>query len=184
MLKNNGLELIKIKSTVMPIEITKSLKEEIAERIKSDAYVVAYLDYKVLIGRFKNGEFEFYDNEQFEDRFVQRIRIFNKDIELYVWRTNDNSFKGRLRVDNESGEKTDVVDAYQVIFGTKAERLGDYSKLIEERGTELIVPFKDISINDKRKRLFLKTRNYIGYNQMYQAGYIDCRFLEIIDKAW
>ncbi len=183
MLENNGLKLKKIKSTVLPVNITKSLKQEISERIKSDAYVVAYLDYAVLIGKFKNDEFQFYNNEQFQDRFAQRIRIFQNDRELHIWRCNDNNFKGRLRIDDETGEETVAVDAYQVMLGTNTERLGEYTKLIEERGAELILPLKNISVDDKKKRLFLKTRNYIGYNPIQQAGYVDCRFVEITDKA-
>lgn len=181
-MKQNGLKLTTIKSSSEIISAINNIEERSAAHFGSKATVAAYLDYKVLIGTFQDSKFHFYNAETFEDKYVQRIRIFDSTKELHIWRTTEG-FKGRLRIDND-GNETDVVDAYQVLFGTKAEPPdGGFTRLTEDRGVELIVPLSGIVVDDNKNRLFLHTRNYIGYNDLHQAGYVDCRFVEIIDKG-
>jgi len=61
-------------------------------------------------------------------------------------------------------------------------KLVDRTRLWEDRGTELIVPF-DISIPEgqiePRLRACLQTRNYIGELDNGQASYVDCRFVTL-----
>jgi len=80
------------------------------------SFVVAYLDYKVLIGKFTNGSFSFFNNETIEPNILQRIRIFNKNEELLLWRS-EGILKGRYRKDDD-GVEVWAVDNYQVLFGT------------------------------------------------------------------
>ncbi|MFN3479883.1 MAG: CRISPR-associated protein Csx19 [Thermodesulfovibrionales bacterium] len=175
-MKEKGLELKKIRSTCRLIGSIKHIYETVAQCFSEEAYTVIYLDYKVLIGRFKDSRFHNYNNESFEDTYLQRLRVFDGNKEVYIWRDGDG-FKGRLRIDGE-GDETDAIDAYQVVFGTKSWPLdGGYSRLTEDRGTELIVPIADLAVDNDKKRLFLKTRNYIGYTPTDQAGYVDCRFV-------
>lgn len=86
----------------------------------------------------------------------------------------------RLRHDND-GKDIYVVDAHQAMFGTKNESISNsFTKISEERVAPLILPFENIKLenNDKIKtRVFVKTRNYIGYNDVHQATYVDCRFM-------
>jgi CRISPR-associated protein (TIGR03984 family) len=190
----NGLELKEISSQAFPVsafdeldnkqlstildEINKKTPLSFIRKGAGVAFVVAYLDYKVLIGKYTNGSFPFFNNEQIEPKFIQRIRIFNQNEELMLWRS-EGKLKGRYRKDND-GNKIDVVDNDQVLFGTKAEEINGYTKLTEERGTEIIIPFKDIILdgNKKEDRIKIKTRNYIGFNEIHQATYIDSRFVE------
>jgi CRISPR-associated protein (TIGR03984 family) len=192
----NGLELKEISSQAFPISAFDDLSNKHINSILDEinrktplsfirrgvggevSFVVAYLDYKVLIGKYSNGSFSFYNNESIEPKYVQRLRIFNKNEELLLWRS-EGVLKGRYRKDND-GDKIDVVDNNQVIFGTKAEEINSYTKLTEERGTEIIIPFKDVilDVNKKEDRIKIKTRNYIGFNEIYQATYIDSRFIE------
>lgn len=173
----NGLKMKEIKSRVEFIEKVNTIQEMVAKvKFSEETFAVFYLAHKVLIGNFRNGEFIFYNKEDFDDEFVIKARIFNKDKELYIWRS-DGGLRARLRIDNE-GENTIAVDARQVLFGTKATPLGNgYTKLIEERGTELVVPFDDLKIDERKNRLFLHTRNYVDFNEAHQAGYVDCRFI-------
>jgi CRISPR-associated protein (TIGR03984 family) len=94
-----------------------------------------------------------------------------------IWRTN-SGFKGRLRTDNE-GTKTDIIVAYQVLFGTqKGENANEhFTEIKEARGTYLTLPFGNLIIDDKRNRICIKTHNYVGYNAVNQASYTDCRFV-------
>jgi CRISPR-associated protein (TIGR03984 family) len=179
--KKNCLQLNEIKSNEPGLEKVNDPMEYIKNKFQEDGFVVAYLDYKVLIGRYLKAQKKplFYKNVSFEPQFLQKIRVFNRDKEVFIWRTEDG-FKGRLRVD-EQGKGTFVVDANQVLWGTKAEKkTNDFTILTEERGTELILPlpFSELEdINDEKNRVFLKTRNYIGDNDIGQATYVDSRFL-------
>lgn len=178
-MENNGLKLFPIKSKPQTIDRLRieDFDVEIEKRIKdnSDCFVVLYLDYKVIIGRYVNGAFQFFNNERFERKYIRKIRIFNQDQELLLWRTS-NAFKGRFRVD-ETGDDVYVVDAEQVLFGTEKEKLKGYTRIFEKRATELILPFQGLSMNDKKDRVFIRTRNYIGSNEVNQATYVDCRFM-------
>jgi CRISPR-associated protein (TIGR03984 family) len=176
MLESNGLKLHKIKSE-KPVPINSI--DDIQTYIKTDSLVVAYLDYTVLVGRYKNNKLEFYNNHTLDPKYIQRIRIFNKDEELLLWRAG-SGFKGRYRKD-EDGDEIDVVDAKQVLFGTGIDTQGipkNFTNLLEKRGTEIILPFTALVVEDKvkDKRVFIQTRNYIDPDAL-QATYVDCRFM-------
>ena len=179
-MENNGLVLHTIKSRSEHFDRIDNLDEYLSE-ISGKSFVIAYLDYKVLIGTCENSKFSFCCNEIIEAKHLQQLRVFNNDMELLVWRSNDY-LKGRLRTDSE-GETTEVVDAHQVLFGTesKPEPLDSlYTKIFEDRGTELSLPFSGLTVDvkeNRKNRVFIKTRNYIDYNKVQQAGYVDCRFL-------
>ncbi len=180
-MKENGLELNEIASKVETANIN-SLKDALS-LFNSSGYIVAYLDYKVLIGRVNENSFEFYKDDTIEEKYIQRLRLFNEKKELLIWRDR-NSLKGRLRSDDE-GKGTFVVDACQVLWGTYKQDLENgWIKLFEERGTELILPYGNLKIDNKKHRLFLKTRNYIFFHsETHQATYTDCRFVGFTDKS-
>ncbi len=187
MAKDNGLELQSVKTEAVSIKRLEfdefdSFKSTVGDYFgKQNGFCVFYLDYKVLIGKYVDENFRFYNNELFKPQYIQKMRLFNGDYELYIWRRSDGEFAGRLRIDGK-GTDTDVVDAWQILWGTQMEHLGEFSKIYEERGTKLIVPFKDITVDNGKNRVFLHTRNYIGHNEYGQAGYEDCRFINFTDK--
>jgi len=181
MLEANGLKLHTIKSKAavperLAVNSLDDIKEYIIKKyINANSLVVAYLDYTVLVGRYKSNNFEFYKDHTLEPAYIQRLRIFNQAEELLLWRAG-SGFRGRYRKDGD-GDEAAVVDAMQVLFGTSCEPVGnDYTRLSEQRGTEIILPFKELSVNTAKNRVFVMTRNYIGYNGAYQATYEDCRF--------
>lgn len=179
--KINGLQLKQIRTRPKTIE-TLDPVSYLMETVVSDGFVVAYLDYAVWIGRFSPQQgFVFHNREHAIDKtYLQRIRVFNGDIEFLLWRTGSgNQFKGRVRRDGE-GEEKKVVDAQQVLFGTRAKPMKDnkeFSMVTEQRGTRLILPFSNLDVDDKKNRVCIKTRHYIAYNEWGQAGYEDSRFL-------
>ncbi len=151
---------------------------DIKSNFTESGYVIAYLDNKILIGKYEDEQFKFYQKEEIKFEFIQKIRIFNKTKELYCWRSK-NILKGRLKDD----ENSEYIDANQVITGTKGEKLqnGEFIKLSEESGTEVILPNdKNFEVNEKTKRVAIKTRNYIGYSDNFQATYVDTRFVEFV----
>ena len=184
-MEKNGLKLIKRGSTVTyPFEgrPDKSPEDVLTENIKEKSFAVAWLDYKVLIGTWSGKKFQFYDDETFENKYLQRMRVFNKDREMLIYRSG-NGFKGRLRIDDKDGTATEVIVAKQVLFGTKGASCNDsYTEITEKRGTSLVLPFGGLDVDDKEKRIFIKTHNYIDYNAVNQATYVDCRFVSFCDN--
>ena len=168
---------IKTKTEYLP-EITELL-DDIKKYITKGASVVAYLDNEVLVGTYSDGNFKFYNNKTISLEFIQQIRIFNENEELFLWRSN-GKLKGRKRIDVE-GDETDVIDANQVLFGTAIEKLdGDYACLSEKRGMEIVLPDNGYIVDDKKERVAIKTRNYISYTDNWQATYTDVRFVKFI----
>jgi len=197
---NNGLKIYDIKSEVE--SFSKGYRfEELLEKLPDNftGYFTAYLDYKVIVGKYENRNFTTYkdealspDKKTLEPKFIQKLRLFNNSRELLLWRKEEGSFAGRLRTDGEAEnntEKISVIDAQQVLYGTKSEKAKDsdtFTKISEDRGTEIIIPLSNVSVDIKenpKKRVSICTRNYIAYNDFGQAGYDDCRFVKFICKG-
>ncbi|MHB2148285.1 type III-D CRISPR-associated protein Csx19 [Calditrichota bacterium LG25] len=190
-MEKNGLKLLKdIKSEVTLLGEIENLFDAAREHIQKKSSVVLYLDYEVRIGEFENGSIRFFHEDSFDPKFVQRMRIFNKDEELYIWRSGKKLF-GRFRRDGK-GDVSIVVEANQVLFGTFTEVQNGWTLLSEKRGTFLIIP-GEFEANERRKRVAIRTRNYIGFMEEkgfpkvsetmtapHQATYRDHRFVEFI----
>jgi CRISPR-associated protein (TIGR03984 family) len=175
----NGLKMIQVKTTSTPDEFKihnwQGLQDSIASHIQEEAYIVAYLDYKVLIGKANGGKFKFYEGETFDPKFLQKMRIFNEKQELSLWRQSENTFSARRRID-DVGKDEYCVEANQLLLGNKLEQIDNNWILLKEaRGTEIYIPYKLKDADSNRIRI--KTRNYIDYNEIGQEGYVDCRFL-------
>ncbi|MGI6308499.1 MAG: CRISPR-associated protein Csx19 [Dethiobacteria bacterium] len=186
----NGLKLKKDRTRVKQIQKELNswldLENTLAKFFAGDGYIVAYLHYKVMVGKINGGKPKFFNNETFNPKYLLKLRAFNKNQELLIWPFNGHQFQGRLRIDGENSINDDeeikcFIEAEQVLWGTNYEILDDgWARLFEKRGTELIIP-PDIKVqikNSAKNRLKIKTRNYIGFNKMGQAGYEDCRFVE------
>jgi len=183
-MKANGLELIHIGSVSEPIkEIAAGrLQAKLHDCFPENGFAAAYLDDKVLIGRWESGNFIFSDNQEIDEKYIQKIRVFNTEKEFLAWRTQQG-FKARMRKDDIQGSGADIVVAHQVLVGTKAEGKGKgFTEISEERGTRLVLPFENILVDDKQQRIFIKTHNYVEYNPTGQATYADCRFVAFTDS--
>jgi len=147
----NGLILEEIGSKAEPFENIESqtLGSDILKNFNEKGLVVAWLDYKVLIGTWENNQFHFCNDKTFENKFIQRIRIFNENKELMVWRTG-SGFHARLREDTMKGSGTHVVVTEQVLFGTKKREdcEGNFTQITEDRGTTITLPFKYLQIDN------------------------------------
>ncbi len=187
----NGLTLQSIRTDIPFQGRVIDFKEDLVKWIKIPSMVVAYLDYSVLIGKYENKEFVFSEGEQFDLQYLLKIRVFNKNEEFHVWRSNGKLF-GRVRCDKQ-GKECDVVEAFQVLWGTKNENkiLDNFTQITEERGAVLTLPGK-WQVNKYKERVAIRTLNYIRYftdenrntNGSFivpqQATYADCRFVEIV----
>ncbi len=175
---HNGLILSKIKTSKEVLNVVNSIKETVEKYIKRKgcSFIVAYMDYTVLIGKYENGSFVFARNLNLDENYIQKLRIFNEEEEIYIFRDR-GVLKGRY-INDTDGDETDVVDACQILWGTSSEPANNgFTKIYEDRGTELYIPIKNIEIDNHKSRIAIKTRNYIGYLPTNQATYVDCRFI-------
>jgi len=193
----NGLEWKELYSELVPLKpgaakdfsVMKagSLKSIMTTHFPKSAFFVAWLDYTLLIGRWENAQIQSYQPFDLvqEEAYIQQLRVFNQTQELLVRRTSEG-LKGRLRQDNEQGAGTEVAVAHQVLFGTRKGDEGNerFTEITEDRGTSLILPFSNLRFNEKgrlKNRICIKTYNYIDYNKIGQASYVDCRFVCFTD---
>lgn len=170
----NGLKLLEIKSNVTFSNKEISLDELLNKISRMNNYLsLVFLDYATLVGYNINGKFEFFNKPDFSH--LNSIRVFNKEEELYAFKTSNKGFRFRVRKDGE-GQSVLAVDAEQIVIGTHSENINDlWSKLTEKRGFELFVPFKvDVS---PKERFAIHTRHYIGNNKYSQATYTDFRLI-------
>lgn len=179
----NGLELISLSSKAENKSELLSSWSELNQLVGSfiqDGRMVAYLNFKVAIGKIRQGRLEFYGNEEFDPKYLLQLRVFDQDKELHIRRKGEHRFLLRYRTDGE-GEPVEAVEAYQMLWGRSRDDVPGWVRLSEKRGVELILPW-DRTLK-KGSRLWLRTRNYIGYNEeTQQAGYLDSRFIEFVPE--
>ncbi len=183
-MNTNKLEFKKIGSAMEPYNNIKSgeLMTILNAKITETAFAVVFLDDRVLIGTLENNNFHFFDNQTVEPKYIQRIRVFDMNREFHAWRSR-GCLKGRLRIDNDKDDDVDVVVAKQVLFGTKDKARSDgFTEIWEDRGTRLILPFSNLTVDKQGNRIFILTHNYIDYNTAGQATYTDCRFVSFADS--
>lgn len=172
-----------LKTGTSEIKNYNDLNKIITNFIKESAYTIAYLDYKVLIGKFEN-DLSFKNQEIFDTKYLQKIRVFNKSSELIIFKKNDKTFGYRFIEDSiNSSKEVNVIESYHILWGTKSRILdNNYSLLSESRGIELKIPFElDITEDNNKNaaRVAVRVRNYIDYDEnTYQAEYCDSRMLD------
>jgi CRISPR-associated protein (TIGR03984 family) len=184
----NGLKLQTVKSScTTPVLMTptdlSNLDDFIARTFpepETPKLAVFYLDYGIRFGKWQNRHLHFYKNETIKADDLQQARIFNPQCELRIWRTA-GGFYCRVRRDGE-GNDCEVIATQQALWGTHAQILdGEWTRLWEDRGTELILPLEIKEVpNYKGPLTWLQTVNYIGHLDNGQATYDDCRFVEIL----
>ncbi len=182
----NGLQLTNFSSSAFSINDIDSPKlSEYLREYFDTARIVLWLDNEVRIGLWRENAFQFYQGNNFDFKYVQRLRAFNADKEIHIWRSGEE-WKGRIRIDNDGGKETDVLIANQLLFWTKGDRLdSQFIKLEEKRGTNLILPLANFKFDDKgnpQSRVFIKTYNYVKTNKIGQATYFDSRFVAFTNR--
>lgn len=171
-----GLKLYNIHSKSNLIDSINNIND-LVSKIYEPSEFVAYLDNKVIFGRVEDGDFICIGDDKVDLKYLNRIRIFNKNEEVHVWRSN-GILKGRYRNDKD-GDETDIVEANQVLLGTSSKQNKNFTILSEGIGAEFVIP--GIWEADKNeKRIAIKTRHYIKYLNCYQASYCDSRFVEYV----
>lgn len=178
---DNGLSMFEVTSITDCFEINyNDVQKSLSQKFIVDGFYIAYLDYKISIGRFQGGNCLSLEGVDFQ--YLIKLRVFNEEQELFIWR-NGLGFNGRFRKDGDNSKENNskYVETDLVLFGTRHGKVIDnFSHIHEDRGTEIVLPEIDIlkTIDDKKNRVKIKVRNYIGYTKNYQAEYIDSRFIK------
>lgn len=174
--KNNnsmaGYEIKHCKSDVQTLNKVPDWKAQF-----TDAKAIAWFYDAIEFYNIKTGK---WNQELRNMEELVRLRIFDEQKEMHIWRSN-GELKGRLRTDT-IGKETSYVEVNQVMNGTKFINEGNGNIIAtEEKGINYVLPFINLENIDseKKDRIVLVTRNYIDYNDISQAGYVDCRFVKI-----
>lgn len=123
----------------------------------TDANAVVWYYDTIVFYHIDKGKWNELLREDWQNEIV-RLRIFDEDKELHIWRSN-GTLKGRLREDS-NGNSCDYVLAHQVLnWHDSLDNLG----------------FTQTANNQSKVKLI--TRNYVGYSEIGQAGYVDSRFV-------
>ena len=181
---NDDLKANEIKSRVEKfnsIDFQTSIQVEqfIKEQLDKGLFIVLTTSH-VWIGEWNNGSARFPKEAKnpLDPKFLLNFKVFNDKKELFIWRNARRQFQGRIRIDDE-GDNWNVVEVKHVVWGTNYEPEGDnWTRIFEERGTDIIIPYQISSLNP-RMRVKLLTRYYIDYNELCIARYGDSRFIKL-----
>lgn len=163
------------KSNIDHGSFTGSVLEKISYADK--VHAVCWLDHKML---FINGSDLLEKLDDYKEHII-RLRVFDENEELHVWRTG-KGLKYRIRSDEQGENEQEYIDSELIMNGTTAKEKGAFYEITEDRGVKYQMPkhwLGDSFQLKKNQRIKILTRNYIGYNELGQAGYVDCRFVEI-----
>ncbi len=125
--------------------------------------------------RIQDGELHLPAEEELEPTGIEKARLFNEDREILIW-IDDNRWRYRVRVDGE-GEPVDVIDADQMLLGQAQQSQNGFTWLWETQGGAGWIPLA----LERNRRAKIATRNYIGYVRGCQAGFFDCRFMNLLE---
>lgn len=176
-----------IKTGMSSLESGENISgKDVLEKVRTikNGFIVCWLDQKILFGRLVDSRPVFQSGEELSSltNYIMKLRAFSEDAEIYLWRSQQGGFGFRLRNDGV-GEPVEYIDAAQLLLGTRSEDLQNgFARIKEDRGTDFVLPSELLSghhLDERKNRLVLHTRNYIGQNSIGQAGYADSRFMKI-----
>ena len=144
----------------------------------SQAVFVLWQVQSILWGKFDGEKLLLKDNRQpnFDD--CLECRLFNRQAELHLKRSEEN-FVGRYIRDGD-GEETFYADSFSRLWGERKISSDGWITLCDaERKLSMTIP-----CDDGKKFYGLLTRNYIGSDDATGlSGYVDYRFVAL-DSAW
>lgn len=139
-----------------------------------DANVVLWEMNRIIWGTWQDGVLKLSDDSQTDKESLLEMRAFNEMEEIHLTRDGD-TFWGRCLRDGE-GAASEYVDSLSRFWGEKNGREDDFVLLEDkERKLHMTVPCVE-----EAEWYGLITRNYIGYAENGQAGYVDCRYVKVV----
>ena len=155
----------------------------LAEALPEGGLVTAWLPQQVLWGRYDGKGFTFAKASSLTEHVLE-MRVFSREAEVYARNRGDNTYLVRICHDYPAGAaaagaegmETEYVDSLSRLWGENAGVADGYAVLQDaDRKIQMKIPVDDGS----HKYYGLVTRNYIGYTENNQAGYVDSRYVAI-----
>lgn len=154
----------------------------LAEALPEGGLVMAWLPQQVLWGRYDGKGFTFAKASSLTENVLE-MRVFSKEAEVYARNRGDNTYLVRICHDYPAGAaaagaegmETEYVDSLSRLWGENAGVADGYAVLQDkDRKIRLEIP-----VDANHCKYGLVTRNYIGYTENNQAGYVDSRYVAI-----
>ncbi|WP_405733619.1 CRISPR-associated protein Csx19 [Anaerovibrio slackiae] len=154
----------------------------LAEALPEGGLVTAWLPQQVLWGRYDGKGFTFAKASSLTENVLE-MRVFSKEAEVYARNRGDNTYLVRICHDYPAGAaaagaegmETEYVDSLSRLWGENAGVADGYAVLQDkDRKIRLEIP-----VDANHCKYGLVTRNYIGYTENNQAGYVDSRYVAI-----
>ena len=155
----------------------------LAEALPEGGLVTAWLPQQVLWGRYDGKGFTFAKASSLTENVLE-MRVFSREAEVYARNRGDNTYLVRICHDypagvaiaDAEGTETEYVDSLSRLWGENTGVIDGYAVLQDaDRKIQMKIPVDDGS----HKYYGLVTRNYIGYTENNQAGYVDSRYVAI-----
>lgn len=142
----------------------------------TEGTLIFYLFDKLIFGVLKDGNIIVQNNVSIDSSQIVKLRAFNEYQEILIVKTSAG-YQVRKRLDANLKEAEDYIDTDEMLWGTTGESDGEYTRLFEDRGTEMSIPgeFNDIKPDN---RVYVTIRNYIEPNDIGQVGIVDARFVK------
>ena len=97
--QSNVIELANNSDRDIKPNITGIINHQ-CEFLQKDSFIVIFLINKVVIGKFTNNDFLFRDSIDLIGKYINQMRIFNTDGEIFFWKNNKNNLSYRIRSDS------------------------------------------------------------------------------------
>lgn len=165
-----------------------NIREFLSQNAKNSYKVFLRAFNEIKFGYYNlenSGEFSFPYGEEFEEKYILELRLFNENEEILLQKNDDmSSYKARIIIDDVDKDVKDIqkiitVDDASTLFGKRTidNRInGDFVKLKESgRKISLTIP------SEHRAEYYaLITRSYITFDEKTgQAGISYYRYLDI-----
>ena len=154
----------------------------LAEALPEGGLVTAWLPQQVLWGRYDGKGFTFAKVSSLTENVLE-MRVFSREAEVYARNRGDNTYLVRICHDypagaadaDAEGTETEYVDSLSRLWGENTGVIDGYAVLQDaDRKIQMEIP-----VDENHCKYGLVTRNYIGYTENNQAGYVDSRYVAI-----
>jgi len=170
--KSNTLQS-KVMTDNFVLNDDSSLVDFLMIEVPAAAIGLFFFDHEVVWGKWSGKQFQFAEHTgKVSFKYLQQLRLFNNNEELFMWRHEEGRFLWRHRLDGQ-GDEFDVIDAMEILQGEKRESQAGFNLYEESAGAAGWVP---VSLSGSR--IALKVRNYVNQDSAI-AGFVDTRFVSL-----
>lgn len=141
------------------------------------AYILAIFDNKVCLGKLENNELCFYEDVNYN--FCSQIRIFNEQMELRIYKI-DNQIYSKIIKDDEvklDDDDDKYIDEYMFIVGNKITQQNEKFTVVEQQRKKIALPLPILTEDNVKKGVRLVVRNYYKVDSNSQVIISESRLL-------